>query len=165
MNVPKAFEIALSRMVRDHAGLDESVVLRPWQTPADDGAWSAESDRTFPAVEFRATSPSYDDNQSTLRVECSISIGEKADDDLDRAIIGDMYDRVFVAVKNLFKGFRTAVDTDEKTAFDATMTELTTTDNYQFGGFTFGDGQQPYEDRGVNVMTISLTVHYSTTEF
>lgn len=164
MNIPKCFELALSRCIRAYGDLPSNVTLRPWQSLTDDATWDSEQDRTFPMVEFRASPPAIDGNQSTMTTSCVILCGEMADDDRDHSVISDLYQRVWNVIYAIYAQFRTGIDGTEKTAFDTTMSELAGA-AYNFGGFTIAEGLAPYDDKGVNMIGITFVLHYSTDDF
>jgi len=170
MNVTKAIELAVAETIRKFAEMGEDVTIRAWQSLASDGSWKKDPDRKFPLIDVRCSPPKTDDNESTLQVECAILMGTNTDDDKDHAFISAMYEAVQGVCDNLFSQFRTTAG-DTYTAdteiydFLASVLANTSADAFQFGGFTFGDGLAPADDGGINMIGITLIVHYGRSDF
>lgn len=165
MNVPKSFEQALATVIREHGDLPPGVTIRAWQTLDHDATWDPEKDRTFPMIEIRSSPARTDDNQATLSCEAAILIGTMADDDKDHADISLIFDKVQSVVDSLYAQFRAQVNGTEKDRFDAVMAANLSAALYSFGGFTLGDGLAPYDDKGANIIGLSLVLHYSRDDF
>ena len=165
MNVAKSYEQALATVIREYGDLPDDVLIRAWQTIDHDASWDESVDRAFPLIDIRATPARTDDNQATLACECAILVGTMTADDRDHFDVSDLYDRVQGVLDDLYAQFRAQVNGSEKTRFDAIMAGNLTSDEYSFGGFTFGDGLAPYDDKGVNMIGISMTLHFSRTDF
>jgi hypothetical protein len=170
MNITKAIELAMAEVIREYAEMGEDVLIRPWQSLAADGSWKVDPDRKFPMIDVRCGPPKTDDNESTLAVECSILMGTKTDDDKDHAFISAMYEAVQGVCDNLFSQFRTTpgstytADT-EIADFLASVVASATAAKFNFGGFTFGEGLAPADDAGINMIGITVVVHYSRSDF
>ncbi|MFA5423472.1 MAG: hypothetical protein WC374_06395 [Phycisphaerae bacterium] len=170
MNTTKAIELAMAETIREYAEIGEDVTVRAWQSLESDGSWKENPDRTFPMIDVRCSPPKTDDNESTLAVECAILLGTKTDDDKSHAIIADMYAAVQGVCDNLFSQFRTTtgstytVDT-EIYDFLTSVVANTSATAFQFGGFTFGDGLAPADDGGINMIGITMVIHYSRSDF
>ena len=166
MNVPKAIELAMSKVIRQYAEIGEGVTIRAWQSLAADGSWDPEKDRTFPLIDIRCGPSQTDENQSTLMVECSVIMATNTDDDKDHAFISAMYEAVQELCDTLFSQFRSD-DEDESPLSDflALVTEETGAGAFGFGGFTFGQGMPPADDAGLNMIGLTMVVHYSKAGF
>jgi len=170
MNVPKAIELAMAETIRKYAEMGEDVTIRAWQSLASDGSWKENPDRTFPMIDVRCSPPQTDDNQSTLQVQCSILMGTKTDDDKDHAFISAMYEAVQGACDNMFSQFRTTTgltytaDTEISDFLDSVIVNAGA-DAFQFGGLTFGEGLAPADDGGINMIGITMVIHYSRSDF
>lgn len=165
MNVSKAIELALATVIRDHADLEPSVTIRTWQDLTLDGTWNSDLDRTFPMIEVRAAPPRTNENQSNLSVEAAILIGTMTADDKNHQQISDIYEKTQDVIDNLFSGFRQQSNNDEYQTFTSVMTANVAATKFIFGGFTYGDPQVPFEDRGANMIGIALVTHYARTDF
>jgi hypothetical protein len=144
------------------------VTVRAWQSLEADGSWKENTDRSFPMVDVRCSPPQGDDNQSTLQVQCAILFGTKVDDDKSHAFIAAMYEAGQGMCDNLFSQFRSGTyDGDEIKFFLDKVDEALESESvdFKFGGFTFGEGLSPSDDSGVNMIGITLIVHYGRSDF
>jgi len=170
MNVSKAIELAMAETIRKYAEMGEDVTIRAWQSLASDGSWLEHPDRVFPMIDVRCGPPRTDDNQSTLAVECSILMGTKTDDDKDHAFISAMYEAVQGVCDNMFSQFRTTAgstytaDTELYDFLDRVVTEAGAS-AFEFGGLTFGDGLSPADDGGINMIGITMVIHFGRSDF
>ena len=166
MNVSKAIELAMAETIRKFAEMGEDVTIRAWQSLEADGSWKENPDRSFPMIDVRCSPPRTDDNQSTLQVECAILFGTKTDDDKSHAFISVMYEAGQGVCDNLFSQFRSGTyDGDEIKFFLDKVDEALESDEFKFGGFTFGEGLSPADDAGINMIGITLIVHYGRSDF
>ena len=166
MNTTKAIELAMAETLRKYAEMGAAVVVRAWQSLESDGSWDEKTDREFPMIDVRCSPPAHDDNESTLQVECRIIMGTKTDDDKNHAFISNMYEDVQDVCDTLFAQYRTGVFTGTELAyFLARVVAETSDDAFQFGGLTFGDGLAPADDGGINMIGITLVVHYGRSDF
>jgi len=166
MNTTKAIELAMAETLRKYAQMGEDVTIRAWQSLEADGSWKKYPDRKFPMIDVRCAPPRTDDNESTLQVECRIMMGTKTDDDKNHAFISNMYEDVQAVCDTLFAQYKTGIFTGEELAyFLARVVVETSTDAFQFGGLTFGDGLAPVDDSGTNTIGITMIVHYGRSDF
>jgi len=166
MNTTKAIELAMAETLRKYAQMGEDVTIRAWQSLEADGSWKKDPDRKFPMIDVRCSPPGHDDNESTLQVQCAILMGTNTDDDKSHAFIASMYEAVQGVCDTLFAQYKTGVFTGEKLAyFLARVVAETSTDAFQFGGLTFGDGLAPADDGGINMIGITMIVHYGRSDF
>lgn len=165
MNTPKAIELALSRVIRAYATLGTGTIVRPWQSLREDPSWDEDQDRAFPLVDIRCSPPVTDDNECNCAAEVSILVGTMADDDKDHAAISALYGAVQECIDSLFSQYRAGTDGDELTMFKEQMSAETESTAFAFGGFTWGTMLAPYDDRGANMIGITLTVHYARSDF
>ena len=166
MNTSKAIELAMAETLRKYAEMGAAVVVRAWQSLEADGSWKENPDRKFPLIDVRCSPPGHDDNESTMQVQCAILMGTKTDDDLSHAFISSMYEAVQGVCDTLFAQYKTRVFTGEELAyFLARVVAETSTDAFQFGGLTFGDGLAPADDNGINMIGITMIVHYGRSDF
>ena len=166
MNTTKAIELALAETIRKYSQLGEGVTIRAWQSLESDGSWKENPDRTFPMIDVRCSPPRTDDNESTQQVECAILFGTKTDDDKSHAFISAMYEAGQGVCDNLFSQFRSGVFTGDEIAYflDNILGNIGA-DAFQFGGLTFGDGLAPADDSGINMIGITLIVHFGRSDF
>jgi len=166
MNTTKAIELAMAETLRKYAQMGEDVTIRAWQSLPADGSWKEHPDRKFPMIDVRCSAPGHDDNESTLQVQCAILMGTNTDDDKSHAFISGMYEAVQDVCDTLFAQYRTGVFTGTELAyFLARVVAETSTDLFQFGGLTFGDGLAPADDGGINTIGITMVVHYGRSDF
>jgi len=166
MKVAKAIELAMAETIRKYAQLGEAVTIRAWQSLEADGSWKKYPDRTFPMIDVRCSPPKTDDNETTQQVICAILFGTKTDDDKSHAFVSAMYEAGQGVCDNLFSQFRSGTFTGEEIAyFLAKVITETSSDDFQFGGFTFGDGLSPIDDNGINMIGITLNVHFGRSDF
>ena len=166
MNTTKAIELALAETIRKYAQMGEAVTIRAWRSLEADGSWKENPDRKFPMIDVRCSTPKTDDNESTRQVECAILMGTNADDDKSHAFISDMENAVQGVCDTIFSQFRSGGFTGEEIAyFLARVVAETSTDLFQFGGLTFGDGLAPADDGGINMIGITMIVHYGRSDF
>ena len=166
MNTTKAIELAMAETIRTYAEMGENVTIRAWRSLASDGSWKENPDRKFPMIDVRCSTPATDDNESTRQVQCAILMGTKTDDDKSHAFISSMEEAVQGVCDTMFAQFRTGVFTGEELAyFLARVVAETSTDAFQFGGLTFGDGLAPADDNGINMIGITMIVHYGRSDF
>jgi hypothetical protein len=166
MNVSKAVELAFAEAIRDNAEMGEGVTVRAWQSLESDGSWKKYPDRAFPMVDVRCSPPRTSEMQGGREVECAILIGTKTDDDKSHAFVSQMYDEIQKVCDDLFADFRRADETSEPLkTWLATVEDNVESGGFGFGGFTFGEGLSPMDDGGVNMIGITMVVHYSKTGF
>ena len=162
MNAAKAIEIAFAEVVRKHATLGEDVLIRPWQSLERDGSWDKTKDRDFPVVDIRCAPPKWVQTQVTFSADCALLAGTKLDDDKSHAVISDLYEALQSVLDRLYAQVQMATPTgDEWTTFSASLAENLPTTVFHFGGLTYGDVQAPWNDRGVNMIGITMVVHYA----
>jgi len=156
-NAPKAFELAIYETIRDFVTVGDSVSFRPWQSLA---AVVTDSDyaRHFPCIDIRCTPPSTDENGVTKNCTALIRCGTIEADDLSHADVTILYEAVQGVCDTLYYQDQGTTGA-ELTAFKASLTAYAPL--LTFGGFTFGDGMEPYEDEGINTIGITLAVNYS----
>jgi len=163
MNLPKAIEQVLADLIRSNAAVGPGVIFRPWQTLQADNNWDASVDRIFPLIDIRCSAPTTADNQVARSVECAVLMGTNADDDRDHAFISNMFEEVHQFLDQLFIQFRAGnFDADPLASFvEDTQALVGDASRFRFGGLTFGAGMEPYDDGGINMLGITLEVHYS----
>ena len=166
-NVPKLFEGALAAAIVQTAELAELPRIRTWQAIDADGRWTPLADRVFPMIDIRATAPKMDDNAHTQMVEIPIMIGTDGATDQNHAQLSAIYEAVQAVVDFLYSDFLMQREAGPaRAAFDAYLA-----DQQQGGhvlptvaGFTMGEPVTPYMDSGVNVIGLTLVVHYSRSD-
>lgn len=170
MNIAKALEIAFAHVIRAYGEIGAGVTIRCWQTLRADGSWNAAKDRDFPVIDVRCSPPAPDESaESTAIAECAVLCGTKAADDKDHAAISALYAGTQDAMDRLYAGFRgNATHAPVYAAFLAKLTDaMGATDAalFSFGGLTFGGGTAPYDDDGVNMIGLTMRVHFSRSDF
>ena len=166
MNMSQALELAWAETMRKYAQMGEDVTIRAWQSLAADGSWKATPDRKFPMLDIRCSPPRTDDNESTQQVDCALLMGTNTDTDKDHSFISGMYEAVQGVCDTIFSQYRSGGFTgDEIAYFLARVVAETSSDAFQFGGLTFGDGLAPADDGGINMIGIMMIVHYGRSDF
>lgn len=166
MNISKAIELAMAETIRKYAKLGEDVTIRAWQSLESDGSWKENPDRSFPMIDVRCSPPKTDDNESTQQVECAILFGTKTDDDKSHAFVSAMYEAGQGVCDKLFKQYRTGTFTDTEIKYFIDKVEAEAgADVFTFGGFTFGEGLSPSDDSGINMIGITMIVHFGRSDF
>ena len=156
-NAPKAIELALTETIRAFTTLGDDVSIRPWQALASvitDGNYA----RKLPYIDIRCAPPNSNDEDTTRICTASILCGTTAEDDPDHAAIRMLYEGVQGVTDSIYFQFRRG-ENAELTAFKASLTDYAPI--MIFGGITFGDGPAPYDDDGINMIGITISVHYS----
>lgn len=161
MNVARAIEIAFAELLRK-AELGAGVTIRAWQSLPTDGTWTEEKDRSFPMIDVRCGPPTMDDNARTLYSETRILCGTKTDDDRDHSKISTLYGAVQESVDKIYGQFY-GTEAEELAAFRAAITREAGA-AFSFGGLSFSEGMAPADAEGVNMIGVSMRVHYSRSD-
>lgn len=165
MNVSAAIESALARTIEDHTNFGTEITLRPFQNLGRDEIWDETLDRIMPCIELRASPPAMGSDQVTMRIPTMILIATQNADDRDHRCLRDFYTEVQACLDRLYSQWRGKAPAVEFTTFLDAMAAAVEAELFQFGGFMFEDPQLPFEDRGANVIGITLTTHYSRNDF
>lgn len=165
MNISAAIEKSISSVIRDFCDLPEKTVIRAWQNLEHDATWDLENDRTFPMIEVRCSPPRVNENQSTLYVDCAILIATAAADDRNHSVIRDMFTDVLDVTDALFAQRPGRPSGPEIQAFTSEMSANVPPSHFALGGISYGDSQPPFDDRGINMIGISLVIHYTRDDF
>jgi hypothetical protein len=164
MNVALAYETALGTVIRQYADIGGDTHIRVWRNLRFDHRWKEDEDRHMPCVDIRAGIAEPGEDQHTLRLEGQVQCYTNTADDQSHSVISGIEEAVHGVLNKLFYGALSGVGNDELTLFDATMTELCGSD-YQFGGFTFGNGIMPMDESGFNAVGFSLVLHYQRSDY
>ena len=168
INIPKAFEGAVAATIVATADLKELPRLRTWQAVDSDARWSPAQDRKFPLYELRASPPLLSEEAgATLMCPVNIQIGTNAADDKTHRNVALYYAAAQQVIDNLYAQYRSGTAGDERDAFDAHMSnkEPDVAATIEIGGFSHGDGFEPFEEEGVNFIGVSLIIHYSRSDY
>lgn len=163
MNTAAAIEIAVAAVLRQYAELSAGTAVRAWQSLRMDSGWNEEKDRTFPLVDVRCTPPAFDDNERTMYCECAVLCGTKTDDDKDHAIVSSIYGEVQRVLDAVYSQFINTPG-NEYNAFTSTVGVILD-DGINLGGLSWGTPLAPYDDGGVNMIGVSIRVHFSRSDF
>jgi hypothetical protein len=166
MNAPLAVELAFAKVIRENAELGAGCAVIPWRQKRFDALWKKTQDRTFPMVDLRATQPRADEGvDATAACELQILCKTLSDVDPDHDAIAALADEVQNVCDRLYSGWRgTQADA---AIFAAWKTELEAVagTGFNFGGLTFGEPLQPFDEDGENTVGIVMRVHYSRADF
>lgn len=158
MNLPKALELALATMMRDK-GLVAGAIIRPWQSLAFDVGWHKKADAERPLVDIRFAPESVDETQHTYTSAGNIILQTKTDDDIDHAIISDMYSRAHGLARGIFYDFINNLG--GRYAEFVNLVEDIFSDVVFIGGITLGDATPPESEEDRNAIGFSITIHFS----
>jgi hypothetical protein len=160
MNTSKALELSMYNIIRQHCELGDDVLVRPWQSLNEDGAFDREDDRHFPCLDVRFTAPRYNEDQVTLVCIGRIDAYTKTEDDLNHQAVSELFDSMHAAVVKIFRGACGGEDTE---LYDALVAEVAALDDGEIniGGITLEDGMPPSDDGGLNVIGIGMGVHFT----
>ncbi len=89
-----------------------------------------------------------------------VQMGTEANADQDHAFVSQMYTAVMGVLRDVWKQFMEGVDGDELTLFKSALLEAAPPD-FSFGGVSFGEPRDPYDDGGYNFETIGFNIHHS----
>lgn len=160
MNTPKALELAMNKIIRQHCELGSNVLLRPWQSLAQDGAFDPDDDRSFPCVDIRFSAPRYNEDQVTLVCVGLITAYTKAEDDKDHAAVSELFEAVYAEALAIFRDSCGATNTgrfDELKQYTAECGDTLS----NIGGITLEDGFPPDDENGLNAIGVAIGVHFS----
>lgn len=163
MSIPASIEKAVYDVLRLRSDWPEDITFRLWQDLSSDAAWSEDEDRVFPAVDIRCSPPSANpDSFRTFTVICSIMAATRVPDDKDHKQVASIYAGVQQMADALF--FQSSnTPQEELNKFISTMSDLEA--EFNFGAIILGEPVAPQEDGGVNVIGVSLVVHYTRGDF
>ena len=170
MNIPKAIELSLAAVFREHAEkFPHDARLRPYQTPTDDPGWNVETDRYFPLLEIRAAPPQVEESGNQLEVNSIISAQTMAVDDPDKRVLSDLYEIIEdIVIGHLIPQFRDYTNTGgpHLQTFDQTMGHLVNVaDHFQGRSLVLGENLTPYNDNGINVIGLGIVFKYGRADF
>ena len=160
MNAPKSLELAMLNIVRQHCELGDDVLVRPWQSLNEDGAFDPESDRVFPCLDIRFAAPRYNEDQVTLVCLGQITAMTYAEDDVNHQAASELFDSAYAAALKVFRGACGEGDTE---LYDALVAYVAEIDDgaINIGGITLEDGIPPADDTGLNAIGVGIGVHFS----
>lgn len=166
MNVPKAIELAMRKVIRDNAEVGAGVTIRAWQTLKADSTWDESIGRVFPMIALICSPPRMGEKESSLVTECIVLMGTNADDDRDHAFISNMYDEIDNVCSNMIAKYHALTyDAEPLKTFIETVQDKAGETKFRFGGITFIDGMSPYDDGGINITGFSMEISYSRDDF
>jgi hypothetical protein len=166
MNIPKSIEQAFMTVMRNK-GVGASVIFRCWHNLNADERWTAnllkeKEDRYFPCIDVRCGAPKTSDMPSELTANTQISIATNNDDDQDHALINAQEQAAQEALDELFAQSRL----DTGAIWDSFKASIyADCPGVLIGGLEFGDPLPPTDEGGINMVGISVTVHYSRSDF
>lgn len=168
MNFPKAFEAALMQTITTHAQWTAQPRIRAWHGLSADAEWARTDDASYPLVDIRAKHPTTDlDSGYTQECVMSILIASHSDDDPSHDQLSGIYSSVSSVLDAIYSQFLSDVPGDERNTFDEVLTNSFPDESgvLSIGGFTFGEGLEPYEEGAMNFVGMSFSVHFSRSDF
>jgi len=167
VNIPKLFEGAVRRVLRDNSA-DALPRIRTWQQIDADADWTPAEDRVFPLISIIATPPQIsDDDGATLACSVAVLAATHVEDDPTHERLSKYYDTIQTHLDNLYSQFRSGTAGVERNSFDAHLTEQAVLGDptISVGGFTLAEPLAPYDDGGAQFTGLVLVVHYSRSDF
>jgi len=169
MNTPKIFEGALAATIVATADLTDLPRIRTWQAiDQNDARWTPVDDRTFPVFDIKGRPPTNADDGLESTVALVILVGTHADGDKTHEKASLYYAVMQKLIENLYAQQRKNTTGAERNAWNTYIEDNFPVENAIFNGsvaFTMGDGQDPYEDAGINQIGLTLLVHYHRTDW
>lgn len=164
MNLPETIERTVAGVLKSGA-IGAATVVRCWHCLRDDYKWTPDADLTYPCIDVRCGPPKTDDNQSTLTCSVAITLCTKTADDQDHAAINMIETEAQAALDAVYADYRKNRGSGTG-AFAVFAQEIESAGTgLHVGGISYGDVLAPYDDDGVNVVGLSLVVHYSRNDF
>jgi len=167
MNEAKAIELALAKTIRQFSEIGQNTLIRPWQSLRSEMLFEPDNiagDRHFPCIDIRCAHPTLGDDQSTMTTTATIIIATAVSADPDHSSVSAIYQAVKETTDALFKQFRRGIDGDELTMFK-TEVQLDAGPEFHFGGISYGSSSAPYDDSGINVIDIGVTIFHANTDY
>jgi len=161
MNVPTAIEEAFADLIKGYK-LGSKTIVRCWHSVRNDVKWRPDVDLSFPCVDVRCAPPKPDEIERTLLIPCRLQVFTKSVDDKNHQSINRIEEAVQSACDALYSQF--IAQAGVKYAAFVTAVEAACS-GLDIGGFTFGEGLEPYDNDGLNTVGITMTVHYSRSDF
>jgi hypothetical protein len=161
MNDAKAIELAFMDALK--TGELSGATVRAWQSLAESQVGNKSHAREFPCIDVRASPP--ETAADGIHRSCTVSVScvSHVEDDLDHSAVSAIYEAAQAIIDALYYQYRKATDGAEKTAFAARLTAdapLVTCHGLQVGA-----GSGPNDIEGLNVIAISLVVHFTKSGF
>ena len=160
MNPPKAIELAMAAMIRNHANIGAGTLVRPWQSLNAEGAFDPKDDRTFPCVDVRFGSPRHNEDQVTLVCSGEILSMVYAEDDRNHQEISRIYDEVHDVVLGIFRDFQGETSNGYYTEFVAAVAQEDA-GKIEIGGITMEEGMPPSDDGNALGIGVGMGVHFT----
>jgi hypothetical protein len=160
MNMPKALELSMYNIIRQHCELGDGVLVRPWQSLNEDGAFDPEDDRHFPCIDIRFSAPSYSEDQVTLVCIGQITAITYTEDDINHQAVSEMFNSIHAEALAIFRDACSGTETGRFAELQAYVAELDDGAT-NIGGITLEDGIPPADDGGNNVIGIAMGVHFT----
>jgi hypothetical protein len=157
MNIPKAIELAVVDVIKNYSASVPGVVIRPWQTLSSEQAIAQTGEKLFPMIDVRCSAPATED-QVTRYCDVTILCGTYNDDDKNHEQISALYESAQEACDLLHDQFM-AGSGEAYALFTSRIT--TEISGMTIGGVSFSGGNPPYEDSGINFMSVIMRVHYA----
>jgi len=159
MNAPRIIELAIARVLVEHAELGGSTVVRPWRSLAAMGGTN--HDRALPCVDIRFSPALHNEGQATQTCAGEIAVMTHGADDADHTQIAEMEESVRDTLERLYDQAKAGTVTGaEYATFMASATEESD-GQFLCGGFTFDGGAAPFDDDDVNAISISFSAHFA----
>lgn len=161
MNIPKTIETALAELIRNEQ-IGSNTMIRCWHVLENDTRWRSDEDRKMPCVDVRCAPPGPGDQASTMVAQVAIECAAMAEDDRNHAVISQIEEGVQTALDKFFSHCRKRTGaslTRFKTEFDKDCAPAV------FGYMTFSGATPPYDDGGINVVALSISIHYTRADF
>jgi hypothetical protein len=163
MNAARAIELAYASIIRNLCEMGSGVKIRAWQSLKSDVGYDSKQDRSFPAIDIRATPPATDDNERTYYSDCAIICITDSNDDKDHAQISALYGAVQECCDSLFAQFTRGETGNHKTQFLQVLSDEAGT-AFNFCGLSWAAASAPYNDDGNNAIGFTMRVHFTRSD-
>jgi hypothetical protein len=161
VNIPKIIETAFCDTVKEHAAIGAGFLFRPWRSLSSQTDWNATSDRYYPCVDIRCSTPSYDDEKRlTGTCECVIILRTHYEADRDHAIVAAAEEAVTGLLESLLEQAPPKTAGAELAYFLQSIADASDS-KLLIGGLMMSGGQAPFVDEEANACQVNVTVHFA----
>lgn len=161
----RAIELATAETIKRFADVGITTTIRAFLNMNFGGAWNEDIDRELPFIGVRGTPPTMDTAEASQIVDINIDIATNARDDRSHEQLADIYEAVQELLDKMFAQFRNGQDGEEYNYFNERVLEHTARIANSTISLTFIDPQAPYDDGGINVISIGLSAHFGRVDF
>jgi hypothetical protein len=164
VNIPSIFESAVAQVITTHAEIGGDFPrIRTWRSIDKEGRWSPDTDYALPVIFVTATTPE-PDAQDQRQVTVVVGALTNAADDKSHQQIAD-YEAALQDVMDQLEAQYCSSGPYWQTFTQRITEEMAVADfAVHVGGVEAGPGVEPSLDEGMNVISMSLVIHYSRSD-